>query len=218
MGDFKEREIIIVLGRTGQGKSIWTRYYCKNLKRVFASDLLHDFRGDYIDNKSLIKIHDDHVINKDLNFRLVTSEADDLELLGSIAFLNGSCHLVMEEMGFYFPPGSRAPAWMREAAFLGRHQELSLIMTAQRPTSIPTDLRSQASRIICFNQLEKSDIGWLSSYFGDRMEEISELSELECLDATAKGVDRYKIDWRLDDKQPKIKPESDSVFRDLGYK
>lgn len=218
MPDFKEREIIIVLGKTGQGKSIWTRYYCKNLPRVFASDLLQDFRANYVTRDALIKLHYDQIINDDSKFRIATYEADDLSLLGSIAFLQGTCHLVMEEMGFYFEPGSRAPSWMREAAFLGRHRELSLILTAQRPTSIPTDLRSQASRIICFNQIEKSDIGWLSSYFGERMDEISELAPLECLDATASGIDRYKIDWRLDDKQQETQQEKSDSFKDLGYK
>lgn len=194
----RKREIVIVLGRTGQGKSIWTRSFCRGFKRVFASDILQDFNASYVTANQLLELHDSQKLFN-ANFRIGTSDPDDLDLLGSMAFLYGRAWLVIEEAGFYFPAGSRAPAWMREAAFLGRHRELSILITAQRPTSIPTDLRSQASRVICFNQLEKNDINWLDTYFGELMDEIGELEELECLDATAKEVTRYKIDPSKDD-------------------
>lgn len=202
----KKREIVIVLGRTGQGKSIWTRSFCRGFKRVFASDILQDFNASYVTANQLLELHDSQKLHNS-DFRIATSDPDDLDLLGSVAFLYGHAWLVIEEAGFYFPAGSRAPAWMREAAFLGRHRELSILITAQRPTSIPTDLRSQASRVICFNQLEKNDINWLDTYFGERMEEIGELQELECLDATAKEVTRYKIDPRKDDLRPLDMPD-----------
>lgn len=206
MADYKSREIVIVLGRTGQGKSIWTRYFCKPFKRVFASDILQDFNAEYVSATQLIEMHDKHLLFPENDLRIATSNPEDLDLLGSIAFVYGKAWLVIEEAGFYFAAGSKAPTWMREAAFLGRHRELSILITAQRPTSIPTDLRSQASRIVCFNQLERNDVGWLDSYFGDRVDEIGDLEELECLDATAKEIVRYKIDPLKDDKKDHQEP------------
>lgn len=208
---YKKRDVIIVLGRTGMGKSIWTRIFMRSKTRVFASDLLTDFNADYLSEDELLGLHDDGYFDRGKNFRVATSHADDLETLGCVAFVHGKAWLLIEEAGFYFDAGARAPKWMKNAVFLGRHQELSIIITAQRPTSIPVDMRSQASRIICFNQHETNDVKWLDSYFGERSEEIADLKELECLDATSKEITRYFITPEADDKRREnpgeIKPE-----------
>jgi hypothetical protein len=220
MTKYKSREIIFVLGRTGQGKSIWTRIFMQDKKRVFASDLLKDFRCTYIDEKELLNMHDDGLFASPNKFRVGISNPDELEAVGCLAFIHGQAWLMIEEAGFYFASGAKAPVWMRNAAFLGRHQELNIIITAQRPTSIPIDMRSQASRVICFSQREKNDVAWLGSYFGDYMDAIPDLQELECLDATSSEIVRYKINPEDDDKIEHIEEEDSdlSSFQDLGYK
>ena len=221
MNDYKSREIVMVIGRTGQGKSIWTRIYSKPFKRVFAFDPLREFRANYVTEEGLIKLHDESLLSADHNMRIGVSDIDSIDLLGSLAFVHGNAWLIIEEGGFIFPNGSRSPNWLREACFLGRHRELNILITAQRPTSIPVDLRSQASRVICFNQREQNDMKWLDSYYGDRTDEILSLEPLECLDATSQEIARYKIDPKMDDKMEIIEEnpeENSSAFEDLGYK
>ena len=201
-----EREIVIVLGRTGQGKSVWTRQFLKHKSRIFVFDPLMDVRAKYGSQKDLLDIYDagELVGGK---IRLGISSPDDVELLSAISFIAGDAWLVIEEASFLFPPGGRAPEWLREPIFLGRHRRLSILITAQRPTSIPVDLRSQASRIVCFSQHERRDTQWLDSYFLDRADQISDLSMLECLDVDCSGISRYSIDYTADDKNKPILAE-----------
>lgn len=213
----KKREIILVLGRTGQGKSVWSRQFLEDKNRLFAYDPLREVNVDYLDTKQLIDFSEGNYFSdgadKPRNFRVGTSNVDDAPLLDSCAYLYGQCWLFLEEASVIFNTNSRSPEWIRNTIFLGRHRNLSMIVTAQRPTSIPVDLRSQASRIICFSQHEKNDVGWLANYYGDRTDEISELKPLECLDADHRSVTRYSIDPKNDDvKVEKSKKNGVHVF------
>ena len=205
-----ERDIVIVLGRTGQGKSVWTRQFLKHKPRIFVFDPLMDIRAEYVTQKDLLDIYDAGGL-ADGKIRLGISSPDDVELLSAISFIAGNAWLVIEEASFLFPPGGRAPEWLREPIFLGRHRRLSILITAQRPTSIPVDLRSQASRIVCFSQHERRDTQWLDSYFEDQADQISDLKPLECLDVDGSGISRYSIDPADDDKNTHIYEEKPAL-------
>ena len=200
----QNREIVLVMGRTGMGKSIWTRSYCKNKKRIFAYDPLMELNVNYVDRRELINLHDSGLLSSDNPHavRIGVTNEEDLEVLAALAFLHGDAHLVIEEAGILFPPGARAPSWMRDAVFIGRHRRLSLLITAQRPTSIPVDMRSQASRVVCFSQREQRDMGWLEEFYGEQSQDVPSLGVFECLDSDSAGVKRYKIDVKNDDKKP----------------
>lgn len=172
------------------GKSMWTRQFLRDKKRLFVFDPLRDIVAEYRDVDDIPEDEGDDR----RRFRYGITNPDDVPVLASKAFVTGKCYLVIEEAALMFPAGSRSPDWMRECTFLGRHQELSIVITAQRPTSIPVDMRSQCSRLVCFSQHERNDIGWLDSYYGDRSEEIPDLSALECLDYEKGEVGRYRID------------------------
>lgn len=172
----------------------------RNKKRVFAFDPLQDFNARYLPLDKILKLDDQNAFIAGEKYRVATTDPDDLEVIAALALLSGDTWLMIEEAGFLFPPGSRAPDWMREGAFIGRHQKLNILITAQRPTSIPVDLRSQASRVICFGQREQRDMQWLGEYFGDRYKEITLLDRLECLDSEENSTSCYKIPWDRDDK------------------
>lgn len=190
-----DREVVIVLGKTGQGKSVWTRSYLLNKPRVFIFDPVRDFPADkYFDNAQELAEFVEHV-NEGLveKFRVALSDIEHLDLLGNASFLVGNCFLAIEEAAFCFEMRQRSPQWLRDIIFLGRHRGVSLLMTAQRAVSIPIDLRSQASRAVSFAQTEGRDMDWLRDYFGDRTYEIEELGKLECLDSKLGEVNRYRL-------------------------
>lgn len=199
----KKREVIIVLGRTGMGKSIWCRQFLKDKKRLFVYDPIMEINCSYLSTKQLITVaENDNKNSKSMkHFRIGTYQVEDVPLLTSCAYEYGNCWLSLEEASVVFNAGSRSPDWIRDAIFLGRHRNMSLLVTAQRPTSIPVDLRSQASRIVCFSQHEKNDVGWLRNYFNDQVETISTLPELTCLDSDGRTVERYTINPKEDDKK-----------------
>lgn len=200
----KKREVVIVLGRTGMGKSIWCRQFLKDKTRLFAYDPIMEINCNYLNTQKLITFAEALKAGEDKgrrNFRVGSYNVDDVPLLTSCAYEYGNCWLSLEEASVVFNAGTRSPDWIRDAIFLGRHRNMSLLVTAQRPTSIPVDLRSQASRIVCFSQHEKNDVGWLRNYFNDQVETISTLPELTCLDSDGRTVERYTIDPKEDDKK-----------------
>lgn len=188
------RDVLIILGKTGYGKSTWLTKYSAGLPRIFAFDPFRKFPAEYLNEAQIIERHDSGWFRDTPNFRIGVSDLPNLDLVGAISFLTGRCAFVVEECGFAFYKGERIPEWLQEAIFLGRHQSLTLIFTAQRATSIPIELRSQASRFISFRQTEKRDIEWCREYLGEEhYEQLPYLEKLECLDSDGENVTRYVI-------------------------
>ena len=181
------RKIIIVLGLTGFGKSVWTREYVATAPRLFVWDPVASYNVEWMEQDELIEALDDGRLDK--KFRVGSFDPDAHELLGSLAFLQGNNTLVMEEASLIFTKGARIEPWASQIIFLGRHRATSLVITAQRATSIPIELRSQAHRVVSFAQTDGDDLKALRSFFGDRHRELSELQPLECFDAGPGGRD-----------------------------
>lgn len=195
----KTREIVIVLGKTGQGKSVWTRSFLQNKKRIFAFDPLQDFDANYLYSSVALADRIDSLrdveadATTELEYKIAVSRIELLELLGVGSFLVGNNYLMIEECAYCFEKGMRIPQWLRDIIFLGRHRGVSLIVTAQRPVSIPIDLRSQASRVVSFSQHEGADMDWLRDYFGEKIWDIPSLDILECLDSEYGQISRYRL-------------------------
>lgn len=187
------REIIIVLGKTGQGKSTWTRQYLLPFKRIMGYDPQRELSVNYIDDSALVNAFDSGRLKLPNEFRLGTDNESGLDAVGNIAFLTGNCILVIEEASLVFRKGERIEGWPRSIIFLGRHRNVSLIVTAQRAASIPIELRSQATRIVSFAQHESDDLNWLKSFFGKQVYDLPMLPPLTCLDAHDGAIKVYSI-------------------------
>lgn len=187
------REVVIVLGKTGYGKSTWLANYCARYSRIFAYDPFAKFPVTYYAGDSLVTLAESGKFANGNPFSCGSYMLEDLELLGALAFLSGDCLLVIEECGFIWNKGERIPDWLQEIVFLGRHKNVSLAVTAQRAAYIPIDLRSQAHRLVSFWQTELQDIGWLETYLGERVSEIATLPKFICLDAEDSVIEKYKV-------------------------
>lgn len=194
-----KRDVVLVLGKTGFGKSVWTKAFTKPCKRLLLYDLCREYPNvTYVDGGQLLDISEQasgteqqQLLPKE--FRLGVWKNEDVDIAGSLAFCEGDCTYVIEETSTIYSRGENVPAWLREIIFIGRHRRVSLVATAQRAASIPIDLRSQANRVVTFCQAEGRDMQWLDDYFGERSEEISTLPELECLDYKDGEISRYSI-------------------------
>lgn len=190
-----ERKITLILGKTGQGKTVMRTRLTKPFKRLFVFDpVMQDETLEYYDtNSDLLRDDQDGKFASDQHFRVGVYDTGLLENLATISYISGDCLLVCEECSIAFDSTVRLSPAFREIIFLGRHQRVSLIATAQRAVSVPIALRSQSHRCISFAQHEDRDIAWLRTYFGDRISEIPTLSKLECLDSEDGNISRYKI-------------------------
>lgn len=186
------REIIIVLGKTGYGKSRWTRQFLDGCKRVFLYDPIHEAEdAEWHDNASIVERFDKGALRD--NFYVATSEESAIDTFGSIAFLVGNCIYAVEEASLVFEKGSRLHGWARNIVFLGRHRACSLLVTAQRAASIPVELRSQATRVVSFSQHESDDLLWLKAFLGRNVADLPNLPRLTCYDSNEGVIKKYPI-------------------------
>lgn len=185
------REVVIITGKTGYGKSTWLQQYAKRFSRIWAFDPFAKFPCNYLNEEGILNAAG--VIDANTKFSLGSHNIDDLDLIGACSYLTGNNALVLEECGFIFNKGERLPDWLKDIVFLGRHMEVSLIVTAQRAAYIPIDLRSQANRVISFWQTELTDVDWLEQYYGERLGEIENLPIYTCLDYDGGKLTSYKL-------------------------
>lgn len=204
------REVTLVMGLTGWGKSWWTKLYKRSFSRSLTYDPSASFPCgkdgkdyDTIDNivADLMDEPEKTVFNPEkpkktlLDFDKGFMDGDELQAAGGLSFALGKNVLIVEECATVFEKGlARIPEWCKRVVFYGRHRECSIVLIAQRPTYIPIDFRSQANRVITFCQHEGADMNWLLDFFGkERMERLSSLPKFHCFDYHNGQVSEYSI-------------------------
>ena len=195
------REIVFVLGRTGSGKSHWARKFLSGRQRLFCFDPFAETPGvnfaysdeQLIDQYDAVCEREDERNVRPVNFSIGSTNPDHADVLGAMAFERGHCMLSLEELSLIFPRRQALPEWCRDLTFLGRHRCCSMLLIAQRAKSIPIELRSQATRIVTFQQTERLDVDWLRDYFGERAGEIPELDDFQCLDYDARAPREARV-------------------------
>lgn len=189
-----QRDLICVVGNQGFGKSVWTKAYSAQSKRLLVSDPMASFPNvDFTREISdwMPELLED---GDGKEFRFGVYEAEDLPIIGSGAYAIGDCTLVIEEAALVFPRGADLDKWAKRLVFMGRHARVNLVLVAQRAVKIPLDVRSQATRIITFRQTEPDDVSALCDRIGkEHYETISTLPELKCLDWQNNAVQSYMV-------------------------
>ena len=172
-----QREVILVLGKTGSGKTTWTRRFSETLTRVVVLDAgFQDYQGlAYGDLTSLI----DGAAKLDAGgsgfFRVTyTPRSGEAPVVMDLARVLGNCYLVIEEADRFDDP-KVCPEY-DEIISRGRHYGVSILGVSLYPFKLPADLRRQATRIICFRMHEPRDLDYLYDIIG---EDISKLPNLE---------------------------------------
>lgn len=182
---------MIVLGKTGFGKSLWAKLYCERLARLLVYDPSMTLRCDYVSVDQVL----DQVLSDSGVFRLGTYDYRDVECFGNLSFAVGNNVLVLEEVANIFSKGLRnLPEWAMTLVFFGRHRRCSLVLIAQRAMSIPIDFRTQATRIVSFQQHEGDDLTWLKEFYGkENVGILPFLPRFTCLDYYNGRISKYSI-------------------------
>jgi len=174
-GQEKKRELVLVFGRTGVGKTLWTRLYARQKKRVYIYDPMDEYAEP-----------DDAAYESDPRYveRLAAAAASELRTT-----------LIIEEAGSVFRKGvATLPKVFQDLVFRGRHYAHSAVFVGQRPTSVPIDVRSQANRVVSFALHEGDDLDYLSDIYGRiTAKKIALLPPLTCFDCLWGDTTTYSI-------------------------
>ena len=191
------REIVLVMGMTGWGKSLWSKLYHRKWKRSLVYDPFMSFphvmwapMQQHVD-----ELMEDPEHTKTQLFQRGFPDTDDIPQAGAITFVLGDMILFIEECASVFEKGqARMPEWAKRLCFYGRHNSCSLVLIAQRPTYIPIDFRSQANRVVSFCQHEDADMQWLGDFYGkERMDRLLSIPKFTCFDWHNGEVHEYSI-------------------------
>lgn len=189
------REIVLVMGMTGWGKSWWTKLYSRLFPRKLIYDPSATFPVDqYRPIEDIVEdLFDSEKKIQAFNWGFIGQ--DDVPQAASALFVVENNMLIVEECATVFEKGlARLPEWGKRHCFYGRHRSCSIVLIAQRPTYIPIDFRSQANRVITFCQHEDADMGWLGGFFGkERMDRMLTIPKFTCFDWHNGVVKEYSI-------------------------
>lgn len=187
-----ERDITLVYGMTGMGKTRWTRAYLDAIKRprIFVMDTQVEHSGILFDGLGGMI---DHVLHYP-TFKVRTEYVDDFPMLCSIAYAAGHCCLVVEETQRVLPASYREPpSSFLDIVYRGRHRGVSLVMVSQRPSTVHIAARSQWNRIVCFRQTEPADVDWIESVAGVSIDPLS-LPQSHYYEITPSGSQKKALD------------------------
>jgi hypothetical protein len=185
-----ERSIVEVFGMTGMGKTRWTKQYLAPEQRLIILDIKAEHDGILFDDLGTMIDH----IQAYKTFKVRTYNPDDFEDLCKIAYAAGNCTLVIEEAEGVMPQSQqRPPNAFRDIVYRGRHERVSVVLIAQRPSSVHISARSQWNRIISFRQTEPADVNWLESVCGHPIDPLA-LGQGEYYDITAWGFRKKSLD------------------------
>jgi DNA helicase HerA-like ATPase len=159
------REISLIFGKTGMGKSNYIKGYLSSLKRVIILDPLDEYPA--IEFQDISEMVDYLEGMGDKPFRVKSTNILDLESMGEIVDSMEDVHLIIEEAQRCLPASRQdLPDSLQRIIFLGRHFGRSLVIAAQRPSIVHIAARSQWTRIVTFNLTEVGDVRWLEGTSG----------------------------------------------------
>lgn len=185
------RDVVLVFGKTGMGKSLWTKRHVARLPRLLVCDPQAEYASTlYCDDVGGLIAR---LQKMPRAFRLSTPDVEQFGLLSEAAMTVGRCWLVVDEAQRVLPPHTDLPAEFQDVVYRGRHPEVSLLVVAQRPTTVHLTARSQWNRIVTFCQTEKADTNWIRQVSGFDVEP-RELGKFEYYDIAATGYERRKLD------------------------
>ena len=182
------REITLVFGKTGMGKSNYIKTYLDSLPRVIILDPLDEYPAmefeeiggmiDYLEKENVkgnplkpFRVKSTNILDLDVIGEIVADgDKKDSDAMRNVTF-------VIEEAQRCLPASrSDLPDSLQRIIFLGRHFGRSLVIAAQRPSIVHIGARSQWTRIVTFNLTETGDVQWLKNVSGYEIEGYSDRS------------------------------------------
>jgi energy-coupling factor transporter ATP-binding protein EcfA2 len=159
----KNREVVLIAGRTGTGKSTLAR----SLYGLWDRRIIFDPQREHARSEAT-RVH------AFAPFHVCLYNAEDAARLALDA---GNCVLVLDDAyAFIRHP---LPDTIKEVVNGGRHRGVSIIAIIQRLPDVSPDVRAQADVFVSFKAVMESDIDKLDKDWGFNPDVIRSLQERE---------------------------------------
>lgn len=104
-----------------------------------------------------------------------------------ICYFFGNIQMVVEEVQIHATP-HQLPHWLKQLLLSGRHQNISILFTSQRPGEINKTIVSQCAHIFCGSLIEGNDLKYVSNFLNQSTKLLNELPDRQFLWRSPKGV------------------------------
>lgn len=198
-------DCILIMGQRGCGKS----YLCKNIQSLWPKRVIIDSLGEYDEHEA---VHSFHEFTERL-IQLKNSNSDSFVLVYQfdpesslsqaefdqimrVCYYFGNIQVVIEEVQLYASVHS-IPHWLKQCLLTGRHQNLSLIFTSQRPGEINKTIISQCAHIFCGKIVEGNDLRYVSSFLNQDSQKLTSLDKRRFLYFCEGKIQEISNDFKI---------------------
>ncbi|KYG65273.1 hypothetical protein AZI87_12010 [Bdellovibrio bacteriovorus] len=180
---FQTADCICIFGKRKSGKS----YLARKINEIYPRQVIIDPVADWTDgeivssfrgfaNKLREKLKTGAKKYK-IIFRFSPDEKNTPEIFNEIlrlCYYAGDLQVVIDEVQMFCNP-HWMPPWLKNLAFIGRHQKVGLCNITQRPAQINKGLLSQAEHIFCGQLHDKNDLRAVADFIGDDTDQLINL-------------------------------------------
>jgi DNA helicase HerA-like ATPase len=182
-----------VFGIRGMGKTTLARQLVAGEARMLAYDPFGEHDALALDWSTCLDYLDAHRLER---FRVAVTEGghehEFCALAWELAEHCGGLTVVLEEADLVARPMVE-PEFFRQVVARGRHREISIVSTSQRPAQVSRLLTSQAAEVYCFRTHEPADVRHLRSILGDVADQLPELEPFEYVHWTPTACTRSRL-------------------------
>ena len=174
------REVTIIYGKTGTGKSFYTKKYIAGLNRVIIIDPMQEYTGTVF--TTFEDLANYFIEYEPENFCCVCRfESDEeIEAVFNLCKIIKNLHLIIEEAEIYISPYAKSSAFLDLCRY-GRHQNISIIGIARRCSELSINFRSLVTKIISFKQTEPKDLKIMQDLGFDNLDSLPEHQYIEII-------------------------------------
>lgn len=205
MSKFKSYDKTLILGQSGCGKSylgrivqkIWPRRViidCLNEYSDYPKTDIYDDFGAIADRLAALERKKSKEYALVFQFDPEQKDTDAIfDQLIRVLYYMGNVLVVIEEIQEYCTP-HKMPHWLRKSLLTGRHQNMALLFTTQRPALLNKTIVSQSAHIFCGRLNDKNDINYVSSFLNSESNKLAELKIRNFIYLNPEGITTFSTE------------------------
>lgn len=171
-------------------------------RRVVIDSLNEYSEGESVSNfhdfsEKLAKLKDENKKEFELIYRFDPESeisAQEFDHILRLCFYFSNIQVVIEEIQLYSSPHF-LPKWLKNSLLIGRHRNLSILATSQRPGEVNKTILSQCSHIFCGNIIEGNDLKYVSAFLNLEAKKLSTLPDRQFIYFSKNGIREISNDF-----------------------